>query len=159
AASGSFLERDHRAIRNLGAARDADNAIANVIDIGMVFYLDVRGVIDPHVLADAAILVENCSLDDRAGANSQIGTSLARILFALGIRFNRVGADENSVEHRDVAADAAAVAENAPLNRGPILNHTTIGDAHSIDLSRADSRWRQISHTRVNSSVRGVKLE
>src|SRR5262249_24553404 len=147
-----------RAVRYDGPVRDDNDAVADHV-IAPLFILDMPAVDDLHVMADATVLVQDGPLDHAVVADVEIAKTPAAVGGAFLRRLKAVGADQDRVAQRDVAAEVAADADDAPLQAGAGPYHATVTDQAVLQVGRTDARSRQVTHARVDDAVRGVEVE
>ena len=100
---------------------------------------------DPHVAADAAILVEDRPLDHAVVADRQVRAAAALVLRPLLVGLVAIGPDQDGLAQGDIPADPAAHADDRALDRRSRLDDAAVADDGMIEIRIHDARRRQVA--------------
>src|SRR6185312_2088917 len=150
----------HGAVGDDHAAGHANDAVADVIDaVRAVGFFLPRFIRQFHALADAAILVQNRSRDDRPVADVQVRSAAASVVGPVDVRLETVRADDHGIAEDAIATDAAADAEQRVLEPRPRADHATVRHEAMFERRPVDAARGQIPHPRVDQPFLGKEIE
>src|SRR5207244_7010057 len=126
-----------------GAALNHHDAVPDHVT-GFVGVLQVLPIHNLHIAADAAILVQDSTLDPRMIANAQRRDALRTTRLTLGFGFVHVGADHDCVAQHHVASNAAAHADDAVMQLRAGEDHAAVGDQAILHAAGSNMRRGQV---------------
>src|SRR5439155_226811 len=98
---------------------------------------------DAHVAANAAVLVDDGPLDDRAVADREIGSAPLAVDAEVCLRLEIIGAVDHRVAQNDIAANLASQTDDAAMQVGTRFDHAAVTDETMLHPGGADARCRQ----------------
>ena len=105
---------------------------------------------DPHVAADAGVLVDDRPFDVRAVAHAQRRVAVGVMGRDVVGGLVEVGPHQDRVANDHVAADAAAQPDHAVFDHRPRLDHRAVGHQAAADRGAVDPRGRQETGVGIN---------
>lgn len=120
--------------------------VANETWIVLIGFVDLQSIDDLHMSSDSYILIEDCAIDQTAGADTDRDGSRCRVGCDVRVGLGVVGPHDNAIANGYPFANHTSETDHAVFNPRSFANSATISDERTRNRGAIhDSRWQESS--------------